>query len=682
MPELGTDVRYIKGIGDKRAQLLNKLGVYTLRDLVGYFPRRYEDRTVFRTIAELVPGESVCVVATVATQPSLSRVRRGMDIVKFRVFDGTGSANVTFFNQSYVRDRLKPGENYSFYCKVGDQRQLLNPVFETEADIGRVTGCIVPVYRATAGLSSSQIAKAVDRGLTACGEILPDPLPASVRREYELAFASYAYENIHHPKDFEALGRARTRLIFEELFVLSCALSFIKSRRENNSGITLSAIDMDEFYSALPFELTGAQRRVIGQAMDDMRGVRAMNRLVQGDVGSGKTAVAAACAFFAERNGMQCAYMAPTEILARQHFETLSGLLEPLGVHVGLLTGSMTAAQKREIYALAETGLLDLVVGTHALISEGVKFKSLALVVTDEQHRFGVNQRMLLAQKGESPHVMVMSATPIPRTLALIMYGDLDVSIIDELPPGRKKIRTFAVREDMRPRIEGFIRRLVSEGRQVYIVCPMVEENETMSEDIKSVTAYAERLQTEVFPELRVALVHGKLKASKKDQVMEAFSKGEADILVATTVIEVGVDVPNAALMVIENAERFGLSQLHQLRGRVGRGTHESYCVMFSDAQNEDTRARLEIMVKTNDGFAISEEDLRIRGPGDFFGSRQHGLPEFRIADLSYDVRILSGAQEAAAKLLADDPKLECEENHALLERIRELFELNADILN
>lgn len=439
---------------------------------------------------------------------------------------------------------------------------------------------------------------------------------------------------------------------------------------------------MSAFYSALPFELTGAQKRSVEQAVTDMTKSTPMNRLVQGDVGSGKTVVAAACCWFAWKSGCQSAFMAPTEILAEQHFRTLSQLLEPLSIHVGRLTGSMSARQKKNVQSQLRLGEVDVVIGTHALLSEGVEFFDLALVITDEQHRFGVNQRSALTSKGDSPHVLVMSATPIPRTLALIIYGDLDVSIIDELPPGRQKVATYTANEKLRQRTYNFMRKLVGEGRQVYIVCPMVEESETADDDLKSVESYAEKLKKDIFPDLKVGLVHGRMKAKEKDAVMSCFTAGDIDILVATTVIEVGVDVPNAALMVVENADRFGLSQLHQLRGRVGRGAHQSYCILFEGAGGDVSKERLKIMCETNDGFKISEEDLKLRGPGDFFGSRQHGLPEMRIANLAADMEVLTRAQDAALEVLGRDPDLAEPENKMLKDRISALFELKANTLN
>ena len=688
--ELDTGVRYIKGVGEAREKLMVKLGIRTVRDIIGYFPRAYEDRTRFKEINLLTAGETVCVRAMAAAKPQISHIRKGLDVVKLRAADDTGSLEITFFNQSYIRDAISQGEVYVFYGRVeGTPRRpaMTNPLFERDSDHGALTGRIIPVYALTAGLSQKMVMKAVRGGLDKCGDGLPDVLPDGVARRYELCKARFAYENIHFPDDYKALEIARKRLIFEELFVLAAAMKLLRTRRVGESGRSIGTPDLNEFYGAFAFEPTGAQKRAVSEAASDMGSKRPMNRLVQGDVGSGKTLVAAACCWMVRRSGCQSAFMAPTEILAKQHYSSLSGLLEPLGMRVGLLTGSMTAKQKNDVYGKLEAGETDLVIGTHALISEGVRFAGLALVITDEQHRFGVNQRSLLTEKGDSPHVLVMSATPIPRTLALIIYGDLDVSVIDEMPPGRREIETYVVGERHRQRIYDFIRKLVGEGRQAYIICPMVEEGEEPDEGLKSAREYHEKLRTEVFQDLRVALVHGKMPAKEKDAAMSAFGAGEADILVATTVVEVGVDVPNAALMVVENADRFGLSQLHQLRGRVGRGAHQSYCVLFRGAAGEGSRERLEIMRSTNDGFKIAEEDLKLRGPGDFFGSRQHGLPEMRIAnfagaDFAMDMVLLSQAQNAAEEVLRGDPDLEAPENRKLSGQIKRLFDINADKLN
>ena len=491
---------------------------------------------------------------------------------------------------------------------------------------------------------------------------------------------NYAYENIHFPESPEALDIARRRLAFEELFFFAIGLKLLRSRRETVSVEPFQPVDMAPFYNALPFTLTDAQRRCVEEAIADMQSGKPMNRLCQGDVGSGKTMVAAACVYFCVKNGRQAALMAPTELLAEQHYRGLAPLLERLNIRCALLTGSTTAKTKRSVTAQLATGEIDFAIGTHALISGGVAYADLGLVVTDEQHRFGVAQRTALAEKGEHPHTLVMSATPIPRTLALILYGDLDVSVIDQLPPGRKPIETYAVTSAYHPRLYAFIRKQVEAGRQVYIVCPMVSENDELPDERKAVTEYAQKLQTEIFPDLKVAFVHGKMKAREKDAVMSAFAAGKTDILVSTTVIEVGVDVPNANLMVVENAERFGLSQLHQLRGRVGRGAHQSYCVLVSDNKNDETRQRLKAMTKTADGFKIAEEDLRLRGPGDFFGLRQHGLPGLQVADLGCDTRLLAEAQSAADGLLAEDPALT--HHPATAERVRKLFQQSENSLN
>ena len=684
MAQLQTEIRYLKGIGEKKAQAFHKLGVFTLYDLLSFFPRRYEDRSVFKPIALAEDGETVCVRGLVADTPRLSRIRRGLDLVKFRIVDESGMADVTYFNQSYRKDGIHKGESYVFYGKMersGTRKSMVNPVCEREDGEGGVTGRIVPVYRLTAGLNQRNILQSVRQGLDECGEILPELLPEGLRLQEQLCPARYAYENIHFPADFKALEIARRRLIFEELFVLACALGKMRGERVRENGIRLERPDPEEFYRSLPFSPTAAQRRAVDQALADLCSGQVMNRLVQGDVGSGKTMVAAALVWAVRKNGLCSAFMAPTEILAQQHLATLSGLLSPFGIRVAKLTGSSTAKEKREIKAALKAGELDLVIGTHALFSADVEYGNLGLVITDEQHRFGVGQRSALIAKGRRPHVLVMSATPIPRTLALILYGDLDVSIIDELPPGRQKVSTFAVDESYRQRLNGFIRKLAAEGRQIFVVCPMVEENDELPQDMKSAEEHARELQ-EAFPELKVACVHGRMKAKEKDAVMASFVAGETQVLVATTVIEVGVDVPNAALMVVENAERFGLSQLHQLRGRVGRGRHKSWCILVSDAQGEEVRARLDILCKSSDGFKVAEEDLRLRGPGDFFGSRQSGLPEMHVADLGADAQILQRAQQAALRLLEDDPELQEPENAALRERVDRLFRANADSFN
>ena len=684
MNYLDTDVRYLKGIGEKKAQALNKLGVFKVRDLLSYFPRKYEDRSKFTPIALTCDGENACIQAIVADTPRLVRIRRGMELVKFRAVDDSGSVDITYFNSPYVKDQIHRGQCLNFYGRIvfaGNKRTMANPIHEGENSVGGVTGRIVPLYRLSAGLSQKLMMSAIRQSLDTAGEELPEVLPESVRQKYQLAQTGFAFENIHFPADFEALELARRRLIFEELFLLACALGKMKGSHSAADGIKMQKTDMAEFFSSLPFTPTGAQLRAVNDALADMQSGKAMNRLVQGDVGSGKTLVAAALIWYAWKNGQMSAFMAPTEILVEQHVATLEGFLGCFGMRIAKLTGSSTAKEKREVKTKLLNGEIDLIVGTHALFSEDVEYSDLGLVVTDEQHRFGVNQRSSLIGKGDKPHVLVMSATPIPRTLALIIYGDLDISVIDELPPGRQKVDTFAVTESYRQRLNGFIRKLVTEGRQVFVVCPMIEENEELPEGMKSAEEHAEEL-ARLFPDLRVACVHGKLKPKVKNEIMQSFVSGEIDILVSTTVIEVGVDVPNAALMIIENADRFGLSQLHQLRGRVGRGQHKSYCILVSDTDNEVSEARLKIMTQTNDGFKVSEEDLKLRGPGDFFGSRPHGLPEMHVADLCTDMNVLQTAQQAAQELLAEDSDLCKPEHKALRIAVERLFQLNADTLN
>lgn len=684
MADLQTNIRYIKGIGEARAKSLEKLDIHTLQDLISYFPRGYEDRTLTRPIRELVLGEHACVRAMIAHEPTSHRISGGRTIVKAQAVDDSGSLELVFFNQEYRKNNLHRGELYIFYGKVeGDllRRQMINPILEPEGR-QQLTGRIMPLYPLTAGISQLILSRAVRQGLDACRDLLQDVLPDEVRQQHDLCFSNFAYENIHFPSSPEALEIARRRLVFEELFLLTCGLQQLRSRRRDVTGPLCQSADLEPFFRALPFSLTGAQQRALEDCRADMCSGRPMNRLCQGDVGSGKTMVAAGCIWFAAQNGWQSALMAPTEILAQQHYETLAPLFARFSLRCALLTGSTRAKERREILTGLASGEIDLCIGTHALLTEDVQYHKLGLVITDEQHRFGVNQRASLSAKAENPHMLVLSATPIPRTLALIIYGDLDVSVIDELPPGRQKVDTFAVGESYRQRIQAFIRKQVQEGHQVFIVCPLVGEEDTIPDERKAVTAYARQLQEQVFPDLRISLLHGKMKPREKESVMSAFAAGESDILVSTTVIEVGVDVPNANTMVVENAERFGLSQLHQLRGRVGRGSAKSYCILLSEGGSEETRQRLRVLTQTNDGFKISEEDLRLRGPGDFFGQRQHGLPATKIADLSCDMRLLDEAQTAAHQLLQKDPQLSAPEHSALQARIHQLFDLHADTLN
>lgn len=679
------------GIGPARAKALERLGILRAVDLLRFFPRGYEDRTVTTSIREAPPSSPVCINAMVAEPPRTSRIRKGLELTKLKVVDASSCMTVIFFNQNYVKNTLKPGVDYIFFGKVeceGGNRRMTNPEFERE-DSRRFTGRILPVYPLTAGLSNHLVASLARRVVDDCAGVMPEALPEPLRLTHHLAQSEFSYRNIHFPDSWEDLALARRRLVFEELLCLTAGLAGLKMRRDSSPGIVVTSGPMEAFYGLLPFALTDAQKRVIGEAAKDLGSGRPMNRLIQGDVGSGKTAVAAACAYLTAKAGHQAAMMAPTELLARQHYHSLGQMLCPAGIRVGILTGSMKALEKKKIYEALAEGEIDLVVGTHALLSEGVSFASLGLVITDEQHRFGVSQRAALSAKvgGDvTPHVLVMSATPIPRTLALIIYGDLDVSVIDRLPPGRRSVKTYLVGEDKRERMYGFVRKLAAEGRQTYIVCPAIEEEEgreTMGgPELKTVTEYAETLKTTVFPELRVGLIHGRMKAKGKNAVMGEFVAGKLNVLVSTTVIEVGVDVPNAALMIVENAERYGLSQLHQLRGRVGRGRHQSYCVLMTDSKSPDSLERLKVLVATGDGFRIAEEDLKLRGPGDFFGARQHGLPQLKVADLAGDMRVLSEAREAAGELLDRDPALQLPEHGLLREKVLDLFERNPNIFN
>lgn len=675
MPDREDSILTLPGIGPKKAALFARLGLHTLGDLLRFYPRDYEDRTKLVPIAELEPGQPACFLASVISNPQTHAIpkpgRQRLEVTKVVVADDTQRLHLTFFNQGYLTEKLRRGDTYCFYGALSGDflgYAMTNPVFEPVESAGLLTRRILPVYPLTAGLSNKMVVQAVQAALV---RVQPqETLPERLRAAYDLCGAQEAIREIHTPGSAEALERARRRLIFEEFFVFSAALCLLRARRTVQSVPPYENTDLRPFENALPFRLTGAQRRAIDGILEDFRAGRPMSRLVQGDVGCGKTMVAAAAAYCAAKNGRQTALMAPTEILARQHYERLEPLFSALGISCALLTGSMTPAQKRECRRSIAQGEAEVVIGTHALLTETTVFSRLGLVIADEQHRFGVAQRTALLEKGERPHLLLMSATPIPRTLALLMYGDLEVSVIDELPPGRQEVETFLVSESYRARLNGFIRRQAEEGHQSFIVCPAIEEGET--DGLKAAEQWAQTLQQQVFPQLRVALLHGKMKGSEKEEIMGRFAAGEFDLLVSTTVIEVGVDVPNATLMVIENADRFGLSQLHQLRGRIGRGEAKSYCVLVSDNRNPETLQRLRALCATHDGFRIAEEDLKLRGPGDFFGSRQHGLPVFRMGDLAQDLSLLRQAQEAAARTVADSgaalPPGLCEAVQALLQ--------------
>ena len=682
MARLSDPVTILKGVGPARAKQFENLNIFTLGDLLCHFPRGYEDRTKLVTIGELQVDVPACFKAMVMNTPRTSHIRKGLDITKVQVADHTARLSLTFFNNRYVSDNLVYGREYIFYGAVSGDfigYNMTNPTFESLDAPAVTTRRVLPIYPLTAGLTNAAVLKAVRQALAICDppeEIIPE----SVREQYGILPAEDAYRAIHEPKSMEEAEQAKKRLIFEEFFVFSAGLALMRAARAEKKTKAFENLDLGPFYGCLPFTLTGAQQRAVGEILEDFKKGAPMNRLVQGDVGSGKTMVAAAAAYCAAGNHKQTALMAPTEILAEQHFASLEKLFAPLGITVALLTGSMTVKQKKIVRERIASGEVQVAVGTHALLTDSTAFFDLGLVIADEQHRFGVAQRSKLSAKGEDPHLLVMSATPIPRTLALLMYGDLEVSILDELPPGRERVDTFLVTESYRPRINAFIRKQVAEGHQCFIVCPAVEENEELG--VKAASAWAETLRQTVFPDLRIALLHGQMKGAEKETAMAAFARGEADVMVATTVIEVGVDVPNATLMVIEDADRFGLSQLHQLRGRVGRGKAKSYCILTSHNRNPETLQRLKALCKTNDGFKIAEEDLKLRGPGDFFGSRQSGLPAFRVADLSFDLGTLKEAQAASARWIEESGTSDAPEAVALRQRIGELFQRAEGTMN
>lgn len=682
MAKLSDPISILKGIGTAKQKQFAALNIYTLEDLICHFPRGYEDRTVTVEIAALEVDKPACFRAVVMNSPRISHIRKGLDLTRVQVADHSGRLNLVFFNRKFAAEQLQYGREYVFYGTLsGDYAgyQMVSPAFEPPDSEPVNTRRVLPIYPLTAGLSNAAVVKAVQQALLLC-DPPAEVLPGEILGRYSILPAEQAYRAIHMPRSMEEAAQARKRLIFEEFFVFSAGLSLIRASRARKQVPAYTALELTPFYQALPFSLTGAQRRAIAEIAADMAKGIPMNRLVQGDVGSGKTMVAAAAAYLAIQNGYQTALMAPTEILAEQHHSYLSALLEPMGISVCLLTGSMPPRQKDQARQAIANGTARLIIGTHALLSDTTAFASLGLVIADEQHRFGVAQRSALSAKGQDPHLLVMSATPIPRTLALLMYGDLEVSILDELPPGREPVDTFLVTESYRARLNGFIRKQVTEGHQVFVVCPAVEENEELN--LKSAEVWADALQKTVFPDLRISLLHGQMKGQQKEQIMAGFAAGEADILVATTVIEVGVDVPNATLMVIEDADRFGLSQLHQLRGRVGRGRTKSYCVLVSGNKNPDTLSRLKALCRTNDGFRIAEEDLALRGPGDFFGSRQSGLPVFRVADLGCDMTVLKQAQQASVQWIEAFSTEHTPESIALWERIARLFRNGQGAMN
>lgn len=673
---LDKNIQYVKGVGEARAKLLNKLGIFTLKDLITYYPRSYEDRSIPKKIEELIDGEEALIEVMPVTRVSEIHVRRNMTILKMNARDDTGVCQITWFNQPYLKGMFRPGEYYKFYGKVskkGNKIEMNSPVYDKAEEV-KNTGRIIPIYPTTYKLPQNTLRKIIETGLHELEGKIPETLPDYLISEYKLLGLNEAVNQIHFPKTFDDFNLARKRLVFEELLSMQLALLALKNQYTKDvKGIAFSKdAKMSDVINILPFSLTKAQLRVLEEIDNDMEKEKPMNRLLQGDVGSGKTIVAMIAAYKCVKCGYQAAIMAPTAILATQHLESFTEILNDFGIRCELLVSGITKKKKEEILARLAAGEIDIIIGTHALLEENVIFQKLGLVVTDEQHRFGVRQRSVIAQKGDNPDVLVMTATPIPRTLALILYGDLDISIIDELPPNRKKIETYAVTKGMDDRVNAFLKKNIDEGRQAYIVCPLVEENEEIN--AKSVMELAENYKNKVFPEYRVEYLHGKMKPKEKNAIMEEFKNGNIDILISTTVIEVGVNVPNSSIMVIENAERFGLAQLHQLRGRVGRGEYQSYAILKYNGNSDVIRKRMKVMTDTNDGFIISEKDLELRGTGEFFGTKQHGLPEFKIANLFEDIGTLKSVQAIAMKVINDDPKLEKDKNKLLRQVIDEKF--------
>lgn len=676
MPTPSVKIEDLKGIGKSRAAAFRKLGIERLRDLLDFYPRAYEDRRFVQKISSLCDNEAALIKASVITEPNIQRLGGGKTRLHFSVSDESGRAEVSFFNAPYVANKIKRGMEFYFFGKpkqLGSKFFFTNPDFEETQEDSEEMRKILPIYRLSKGLSQKMLRQAAETAIAASSPYIKSFMPLGIVEREELCSLRYAYENIHFPADDEALIKARRRLVFDELFFFSACINYMRAKRGRERGQKLEKIDFSEFFSSLPFEPTDSQKEAISDCAEDLSSGKLMTRLIIGDVGSGKTLVAAAASLMTAKNGGQVALMAPTEILAIQHFESMKDFLEPFGIKIALLRGGMPLKERAATEEKIKNGEVQLICGTHALISGSVEYKNLLLAITDEQHRFGVSQRSELSEKGESAHILAMSATPIPRTLALTLYGDLEVSFMRDMPKGRQKIDSFAVGENYRERINKFIEKQVIEGRQVYVVCPMIEEGEDEEGGLVSAEERAEKLKKR-FPKLRVGLLHGRLTSKLKEETIKKFRHGDIDILVSTTVIEVGVDSPNASLIVVENAERFGLSQLHQLRGRVGRGKHKSYCILISGEKSGVAKERLEVMTKTNDGFLIAEEDLRLRGPGDFFGKRQHGLPEMHIADLGADMDVLKKVAEYSGELFRLDPSLEMPEHRELKLKIKEAF--------
>lgn len=678
MEMLKKDIQYIKGVGPKKLSLLKKLKIFNVEDMIYHFPRDYENRSFSKKINELQPGDKVTIYGTIAGQSQSLKVRKGLNIIKYLVKDESGFISITFFNQPYLKNRLKPNDSIMLNGKVKMGLQgleMVNPVFEVINDGEDPSlDSIVPIYPSTEGFTQSQIISIMKNILRMVDNQTVDYMPETIAQKNKLCSLNFALKSIHFPTTLQEVKVARFRLVFDELLLLQLILMRIKKKVvSSKSSIPLIINDdLDKFIDRLPFKLTGAQKNVLQEIIKDVEATTPMNRLVQGDVGSGKTIIAIIALYKAVINGCQGALMAPTEILAEQHYISLKQLLEPMGVRIGLLIGSLTKTKKLELLEKIKEGQIDIIIGTHALIQDSVEFRRLAMVVTDEQHRFGVRQRGILADKGENPHILVMTATPIPRTLALILYGDLDISIIDELPPGRKDIKTHSLSQHEKEKAYQFAKKELSLGRQVYVVCPLVEESETI--EANAATDIVEELSSTFFHEYNVGLLHGKMKTKEKDDIMKKFVKNEINVLVSTTVIEVGVNVPNATIMIVENAERFGLAQLHQLRGRVGRGHSQSYCVLLHNNKSKIAKDRMKIMESTNDGFIISEKDLEIRGPGEFLGLRQHGLPDFKIANLLKHMKVLKKVQLQVEELLQDDPLLTLDKYPQLRGKLEEKF--------
>ena len=663
--DLKKEVQFIKGVGPSRVKLLNKLGIYNLEDLITYYPRNYEDRGKPKNISELVNGEEVLISGYPIGRMNEIKIRGNLTLCKLTVRDETGVCQITWYNQGYLKNVFKQNQRYKFFGKVKNQYgkiEMMSPVFEDE-NSNKNTGKIIPIYPLTYNLSQNTIRKIIENGLSEVIGKLPETMPEYFLNKYNLYDINTAIEQIHFPENFANFKLARKRLVFEELLSMQLALLSLKNKYEvQKEGISFSkAAKMSDVINNLPFKLTNAQLRVLEEIDKDMESSKPMNRLLQGDVGSGKTIVALISAYKAVKSGYQAVIMAPTAILATQHLESFNEILADTGIKCELLISGISKKNKEQLLTRLKDGEIDILIGTHAVLEENVVFSNLGLVVTDEQHRFGVRQRSIIAEKGENPDVLVMTATPIPRTLALILYGDLDISIIDELPPNRKKIETYAVTKEMENRVNAFIAKNIDEGRQCYVVCPLVEENEEIN--AKSVMELVELYKNHIFTQYNVEYLHGKMRPKEKDAIMERFKNGEIDILISTTVIEVGVNVPNSNIMIIENAERFGLAQLHQLRGRVGRGEYQSYCILKYQGKSQVIKERMNVISSTNDGFVISEKDLELRGSGEFFGTKQHGLPEFKIANLFEDIEMLKTVQAIALEIINDDPLLEKAKN-------------------